>query len=299
MNDPKKAKVKILLEYLLVAGVAAGTALCNELFIFPNSFAPAGINGIATMVQYKMNFSVGYMNLLLNLPLCLISLKILNRDYAAKSLLFCLTFSLTTLVFKYRVIDVSPYLYHTDSGTSIVLAPLAAGVINGFLFALAYRVNASVGGTSIIGALEHHRRPERNMVYVTFVLNTVVAVVSYFVYHHQMEPVICCILYCFVSTIVSDRVLHGGRAQSKFEIICDDPEKIAREIIEKTHHSATVLPAKGMYQGKETSLLICLIHPRQIPQLKRILARHKGVFAYVSGVSEIYGNYKTVKDESK
>ena len=45
-------------------------AFVYYIFIINNQFAPAGLNGIATMIQYKTGFSIGYMSLIINVPLC-------------------------------------------------------------------------------------------------------------------------------------------------------------------------------------------------------------------------------------
>lgn len=278
-------------KYLIVLAMAFLMALNYEIFVFPNTFAPAGINGVATMIQYKLQFSIGYMNLLLNLPLCLAAVFILKRDYALKSLVFCLAFSGFALVFKYNLIDLSAFRYATDTGTSIVLAPVAAGVINGLIYGMTIKANASTGGTNIIAAFVHHRHPEKNLMAIVFLLNASVAVASYFVYDYKMEPVICCLIYSFITSFVSDRILKGGKSQVKFEIVSEDYEAIAREIIEETHHSATVTPAKGMYSGRNTDLLICVVNKHQIVKLQEIIRRHPGSFAYISSVNETFGNF--------
>ena len=290
---------KAVSQYAVTVLMALVMAINYEIFIFPNTFAPAGINGIATMIQYKLNFSIGYMNLLLNIPLCVISLFVLKSDYAFKSLTFCLSFSLFALVFKYGIIDLSPYIYQTDNGTSIVLAPLAAGVINGFIYGVTIKVNASTGGTAIVGSLVHHNHPEKNIMYIIFALNAAVAVSSYFVYDYKMEPVICCLIYCYVTSLLSDGMLRGFKSQIKFEIVTDDYEQLAREVIEETHHTATVLPAKGMFSGRETDLMLCVVNKRQVVKLQKIIERHPGTFAYMSSVNEIFGNYNKTGKKRK
>ena len=72
-------------------------AFTYQLFIVKNNFAPAGINGIATMIQYKTGFSIGYMSLIINVPLCSLAYFFVNRDFAKKSLLFCLVYSFAYL----------------------------------------------------------------------------------------------------------------------------------------------------------------------------------------------------------
>ena len=59
--------------HLVIIALALLCAIPNyQLFIFPNRFAPAGLNGICTMIQYVFHINVGYMSLLINIPLALL-----------------------------------------------------------------------------------------------------------------------------------------------------------------------------------------------------------------------------------
>ena len=74
--------------YLAVAGLAVVMGLSYELFVFPNAFAPAGINGFATIIQYLFHVNIGYLSLIINLPLIFLAWRKLDADFARKSLLF-------------------------------------------------------------------------------------------------------------------------------------------------------------------------------------------------------------------
>ena len=45
---------KVFAEYLLMIPAALISALVYEIFVFPNVLAPAGINGITTIIQYSV-----------------------------------------------------------------------------------------------------------------------------------------------------------------------------------------------------------------------------------------------------
>ena len=267
-------------------------ALNYRILILENSFAPAGLNGIATMIQYKLNFSVGYMSLLINVPLCVMAFFLVDRDYALKSFVFSVSFSLFLLLFQYGI-DLEQFIYKTPSST--ILAPLTAGVINGFIYGNVIRANGSTGGTDIVAACVHEKKPEMNLVWIIFAMNCAVAGASYFVYDHKPEPVILCILYSFLTSKVSDSILRGEKEQLKFEIVTTQAEEMSREIMDKLHHGVTVVPAKGMYSGTEMSMLICIINKHQIAKLRAIIDSYPGAFANVTQANEIFGNFKTVK----
>lgn len=285
-NGTKKIR-----ELLIVMAMAFLMALNYVVFIFPNAFAPAGLNGIATMVQYKLGFSVGYMNLLINVPLCGVALLVLNRDYAAKTLLFSVSSALGILFLQSGAVDMSRWIY-VAGGASAVLAPVAAGVVNGFIYGMVIRQNASTGGTDVAAAFVHKSRPEQSVVWIIFALNCIVALASFFVYDYRYEPVILCIIYCFISTRISDQILRGGKEQLKFEVITHDAEAMAVDIIRDLHHTATVLPARGMYSGMAVDMLACVINKHQIIEMQKIIARYPGSFAYVGDVDEVFGNFR-------
>ncbi|MGM9618305.1 MAG: YitT family protein [Oscillospiraceae bacterium] len=288
---------KRLWTYLIIVGLAMVCALNYQLLVFPNRFAPAGLNGICTMIQYVTGISVGYMSLLINIPLALLVMVKVGRSLAMRSLLFVSVFSVALILLGQA--DLSRFAYETANGTSRILGPLAAGVINGACASLLVRSSCSSGGTDFVAAIIHRSHPEQSFFWITFTINAIVALSSYFVYDFQMEPVILCILYCFMSSTVSDHLMKGFRSAIRFEIITDDPEEIADAIIHKLHHSATLMPARGMYLGRETSVLICIINKAQAPQLAAILQDYPHSFAVMSGVNEVVGNFKRLNPQGK
>ena len=261
-----------------------------ELFIFPNAFAPAGLNGLATMVQYLFHFSIGYFSVLINLPLLLIAWRRLDRVFAIRTLIFVLSFSATTLLL--RNVDFTPIAYHTDNGTSAILGPVAAGVINGAIYTVVLRCSGSTGGTDIVAALIRHRHPEASLVWLIFSLNAVVAAISYFVYGMKFEPVILCLIYCYLSSRISGGLLKMGQKALKFEIVTDQAEALGQALMRELHHGATLLHAEGMYSSREKGLLICVVNRHQVVAFHEILARFPGSFAYVSDVNETMGNFR-------
>lgn len=278
--------------YAVVVGMAVLMGLSYEFLVFPNAFAPAGINGLATMIQYVFHISVGYFSLVINIPLLLLAWKKVDRDFAIKSLTFVLVFSAVTLTLNQ--VDLSAVVYHTDNGNSAILGPVAAGVVSGAVYGTVIRQNGSTGGTDIVAAWVRKGHPEASLVWIIFGLNASVAVLSFFVYGCQFEPVILCLIYCYLSSHISDRILKGGKRAIKFEVVTDQAEEIARLLMAELRHGVTLLPAHGMYSEQPRKLLVCVVNCHQIVQFQKILERFPGSFAYVSEVNETVGNFKHI-----
>ena len=289
--------IKKVWTYFVIALVALAASVNYELFVFPNQFAPAGINGICTMIQYVSGISVGYLSLLINVPLAIWCYIEVSKPVALRSMVYVLTFSLGLLIFDQ--VDLSAFAYVTENGTSKILGPLVAGIIQGYVYSILVKASAYTGGTDFISAIIHKRNPNQSVFGMSFALNTCVAVLSYFVYGYQMEPVILCILYSFMSSTVAERLMKSGREAVCFEIITDYPTEISNEIIRKIHHTTTLIPAKGMYSGRERHMLICVVNKTQAATVAKIVRKYPATFAIMDSVSEVMGNFKNLSKDGK
>lgn len=289
------ATLKKIWTYLVIVGIGLIGAVNYELFVFPNQFAPSGINGICTIIQHVFGISVGSLSLLINVPLALLCYFKVSKPIALRSMVYVITFSVGLLILDH--VDLSMFAYATANGTSKILGPLVAGIIQGYNYSVLAKASAYSGGTDFISALIHVKHPEKSVYGLTFTMNVVIALTSYFVYGYQMEPVILCIIYSFTSSTLVERLMKSGREAVCFEIITDYPQELSNEIIEKVRHTTTLIPAKGMYSGRETSMLICVVNKTQASIVSRIIRRYPNTFAVMDPVSEVMGNFKSLNTD--
>ena len=285
-------------EYLAITLIAVLSALCYVIFIFPNSFAPAGFNGIATMIQHIFDINAGYLSLIFYIPFIIAVYLLVDKEFAVKSAVFIIVFSGALILMDDPFLNLDPFIYQTDNGTSTILGPVVSGILNGALLGQVIMYNSCSGGTELVAVLIHKFKSAYNFMWVTFVLNSAVAIVSYFVYGYELEPVMLCILYSFFYSNVSDRMLKGSREAIRFEIITNYPNEVANEIIEKLGHSATLVNAEGCYTHEQKSMLICVINKDQITKLKQILKKYPGTFASISNVSNTVGQFADKRKKS-
>lgn len=289
----RKPNYKSAWVFPILGIVAAGT---YALLVFPNSFAPAGVGGISTMLQKVLNFDAGILNLLINLPILIAAWFLVDREFVIKSALFTGFFSGFLIIF--RSIDpavLQKYQYFSSNGNSVILAPIAAAVLIGSAYGVTLRLHGCTGGTDVLAFIIRRYRPEFNVTWISFTLNTAIAILSFFVYDFQFEPVICCIIYCFVCSTMGNSVVKGAHSALKFEIISDEPEKLAADLMEHLKHGVTMLSAEGAYTGQHKTLIICIINKHQIADIQHIIQRYPGTFTYITNVSETIGNFRKIK----
>ncbi len=301
VSQMKRNIFKYITSQTIIIMVAILMALSYQLFIVPNNFAPAGLNGIATMVQYKTGFSIGYISLIINIPLCVFAFFAVNKKYAVSTLIFSIVYSVSFLYFQQ--IGLEEFQYNV-SGHNTIFPVILSGAINGFVYGICFWKNASTGGTDIVSKYISIIKPEINFFWMTFILNTIVAIISFFVYAQPQEngtmvynynPVVLCVLYCFLSSFIGNIVLKGTRTATKFTIITDRPNEIVNEIEKELKHGSTQIKAVGSYTKEEKSLIICIVNKHQIVSLQSILSRYENTFSFSEVVNETYGNFKKIR----
>ena len=296
---PKKDNLlnkKVMIEYVIVALMGMLLATSYILFVVKNNFAPAGLNGITVMIQYKLDFSVGFASLIINVPLCIFAFFKIDKKFAVRTLVFCLVYSLFYLFLQNVVTEGVQY---NAQGVDTIYPVMISGLISGFIYGILFRISASSGGTDIISKYVSKVKPSLNFFWVTFMINAIVAFSSLFVYSEagalDYKPVCLCLLYCFISSFMGNLMLKGNKQAYQFVIVTSSPEPIEKDIITQLKHSATRLTGHGIYSNSEKSVLFCVVNKHQIIDFQNIIKKYPDTFTYVETVNETLGNFKKIK----
>ena len=272
--------LKKCIDLAKISLLAVLTALNYCIFVFPNKFAPAGIDGICTMIQDVLDMNMGYFSLLVNIPLLIVAFIMLNRDYAIKSLFYVVVFSAAVILIKDA--GISQIYYFTQNGTSTVLAPIASGAVRGIIYTYTLKLNGSAGGIDIISSVIKIKFPHLNFMDNIFIINTLIAILSFWVYGMNIEPVICSIMYAFISSYTCNHIRSKKQENIKYEIITKTPDTIISYINNELHQSATVINAKGGYSDEDTNVILCITEKEHAPHLEKFLLDYPNCITFKS-----------------
>jgi uncharacterized membrane-anchored protein YitT (DUF2179 family) len=281
-----------VLSYFMMVVLGTFLALDYYMFVFPNSFAPGGVDGFCTMIQYIFKFNIGYLSLIFNVPLLIASLIILDKRFVAKTVIFILTFSVVSILPDH--VDMTFLLYYTENGTSTVLAPIVAGVIRGLLYVVTIKFGGCAGGVDIIAEIIHKYKPHIDLMNIIFIINVCVAVMAYFVYGFSIEPTICSIVYTFVSRTVSMGVQAGLKERVRFEIITEYSEKLCQEIGEILGQKSKIVSANTTQDGVERKMVICVVDKKAVPKLEKLVKSYPDAIMFESLIKNAYVYDRTI-----
>ena len=292
--NKKKSDIKNLILDILCA-TAAGIIVGSAYYFFQNSngFAPGGVGGLATITHHLLANRISWSILMVsfNLPIFILVSALIDKKLGVILSLYMVVQSFIPRL--YEVLGAKPYcLANNHEDFNIVFACIATGVISGFGFSLMLKRFGASGGTYGISALIKKMKPEMNIAYVSFVMDTCVVFIAFFVYGMKITPVICTLLNLFIANIIVDHGLSGIKNGYKFEIITTHPEQIAEELMTRLHRGVTEMQVHGMYSNTDKYMLVCIINKRQIGEMMKIIKKYPDTFASFEKVNEVFGNFK-------
>jgi uncharacterized membrane-anchored protein YitT (DUF2179 family) len=148
------------------------------------------------------------------------------------------------------------------------------------------------GGTYGISALIKKYKPEINIAYVSFIMDSCVVLIAFFVYGMKITPVFCTLINLFVANMIVDSGLSGIKNGYKFEIVTTNPRELSSELMTRLKHGVTSMKVHGMYTDTDKYMLVCIINKRQIGEMMKIIKSYPDTFASFEKVNEVFGNFK-------
>ena len=276
---------KKLAEYLLIVAGTAVIAVSLQFFLDPDGMVPGGFTGIAIIVKELTKGIVPdgvplwVTNLILNVPMVTIVLKINGWDFAKRTVVGSLLLSFWLAVIPYVQLMEEPDLFLTS---------VFGGVSMGIGVGLVFLGKGTTGGTDMCGAILHHFFPYISLPKLMQLLDVVITSVGIMVFGIRIA--LYSIIVVYLTAKISDRIMEGSTSAKMLYIISDQSALIAEKIIEKLGRGVTGLQGRGMYTNQDKTILICVISPREIARIKDVvLEADSRAFVIVNDSREVLG----------
>jgi len=271
-------KKELLITYpSVVAGGLIWSLAINGILIH-HQFLSGGVSGIALVIHYLFKFlPVGLMVFLMNIPIFAVGWAMISGKFFVLSLLGMLSFSFFLTVTTWLHIPIDNPL----------LSALFAGVISGVGSGLVFRAGGSGGGTGIIAmVLNRHFSVRVGM--VSFALNAIPLILGALLIN--LEAALYSIVYMYVSSSVTDRILTGFNERTSVFIISRKSSKIATEVLDKLHRGATFFKGEGAYTHTSSNIVYCVVPLFELARLKDLISTvDPKAFVVINQTMEVIG----------
>ena len=264
-------------------------ALGLHIFVYNADFAPSGVDGIATILQYVTGINAGYFTFLINLPLLIIAWFILKKRYVIYTIIYTVIISATLRILP--LLNVYQYDCSLPNHSHLISA-IFAGIFQGAT-GIFLKIGGSSGGVDIVGCLIQKKFPHKDVEKIIAYLSYAVVAVSFFVYDNSINSVCLSIIEIFICEKVTGAILRDRRNAVKFEVITNtaSAKEIKQYIIFNLRHGATLLQGQGAFSEEDKAVIVCLVSYREIAEFLRIMKKFPDTFVYYSDVMGVYGNF--------
>lgn len=252
-NLPFKVALIVLGNCIYAVGVV--------LFILPTGLITGGTTGIALIINHFTGMQISTFVAVFNVAMFALGYFVLGRTFALSTLVSTLSYPLMLGLIQKLAGD----FVLTDD---LLLSALFGGLCIGLALAIVIRIGASTGGMDIPPLIL--QKTLRIPVSVSMYVFDFVILIGQMLFTPR-ETCLYGILLVIVYTITLDKLLALGASRTKLEIVTVKSEEIRHAIISGLDRSVTLLHGKTGYVGKETEVLLCVIAPKELYKLERIV----------------------------
>lgn len=275
----KQNKLEDFVKYLFAIIGGALVGIGESWVLIPLKLTTGGFNGIGMLAYYIFGIPVFVVSLLLNIPLFLVSMKMLGVKYSFRTLLSMLSLSL--------MLNVGASW--TPLTSDMLLASIFGSVIIGIGIAIAIKGESTTGGTDLLAKIIQSRNKHLNLGEIILIIDGLIIAFAAFTFE-SIEIALYSGIAVFVMTKVIDLILDGAKYSKAILVISDKNDEISKYIMNDIKRGVTFLKGQGAYSGVEKNIVFCIANKREIPKIEdKIKEIDSAAFVIVTTVSEAIG----------
>lgn len=272
-------KEKIILRVLIIVLGSLIYSIGVNTFIIPHKLLSGGVAGIAIILQYITKFPSGYWVILINIPIFLIGIRIIDKKFGAYSFIGMVSMSISLILTR----NLNSYYHMSD----VLTSSLCGGLLTGLGAGLIFKNRASQGGTDIIAVIikKKYGLPIGK---IAFMINIVVVTLG--TYLGSLETAIYTLIAMYINSAVVDKFLQGIDNEKMVLIVAQNSDAIKQAIIGKIGRGVTFLYGEGAYTGDKKKVIYCILTSSEIQKAKSLIEDiDRSAIVTVIGTEEVRG----------
>lgn len=254
-------------------------AVSVAYFVLPFDILSGGVAGISVITKEIWGWSPTLIIDIMVVGLFIIGAFVLGKEFAIKTALSS---------FVYPVFLEILVRFPLELEIDVLMSSIFGGLIAGIGVGIAFRHNASTGGTDIIAltANKYLDIPVSTAVMITDGIITVRGLITY-----GLQDVLMGIIYIYASTIAINKVMVPKTDEAvALYIITEKKKEICEFIHTDLFRGSTILQGKGGFTAQERDIILTVVSKNQYVSLSSFIEKTDPyAFVIVSDAKEIKG----------
>lgn len=284
--------------------IAIGSFILAAGFVFfidPHKIVPGGVYGIGIVVKnltagmmhggihvpfinepiFKDGLGIGFVGLLLNIPLTIIGIKVLGPRFGVKTVV---GFVLSSIFIDFLDTNFDGALVD-----DVLLSCVFGGVLIGFGLGLIFKSRATSGGSDII-AMIIAKYTKMSLGLLMIVVDSTIVLIGLIVFKDWKIPLYSWIVI-YITGKVIDATLQGVSYDKALFIISEKYDEIREKIITDLNRGGTLINGTGMYKGLDKKIIFTNVSRREQAILQDYIKEiDPYAFMTVIDAHEVLGN---------
>lgn len=270
----------MIIDFILITlGCFIASAGVN-IFLVNAELLSGGVTGIALILQYLFNIPSGISTFLINIPLIILSYKLLSKRFTIYTTIGMSASSLF-LVLTNNI----PDFFKLDD---TLLYCIYGGVLCGLGYGLVFSRNGSTGGIDIVSMILRKRNSNLEIGKLGFTFNIFIILLAAIIFNPSKA--LYTLISIYIQATVLDKVISGFNSKKLLLILTEKEEEVIKYVIKDMNRGVTSLIAEGEYTHNLKKMLYVAVTTPQMVRLKRkILMIDPNAFITIIDVSEVNG----------
>ncbi len=276
---------KNLIEYFWIAFGAFVIAFGVIVFYSPHELVTGGVSGLAIIIEHVSynNFGKGIpiwlTSMLFNIPLFAFGGFVRGKEFFKRSI--C---GFTSMTIAFYLLE----RIYIPATFDIFISTVFGGIIVGIGVGLLFKNSGASGGTDLAAAIVHKIFKDIPVGNILLIMDSTIIVLGVFVF--GIEKGLYALISVFTVTKTISFVIEGAAFAKGIHIISDKSEEIADVLMKDLVRGVTGFYGKGMYTKLDKTILYCVVSPKQVVKLKKIVEKvDENAFIIVTDAKEVQG----------
>ena len=273
LNGPQRHLVDV---FLIIAGSFV-IALGFNLFFLPNGIASGGVAGVSILAEAWFGLEPAFTQWALNIPLFILGVLLLGRNYGVRSLLGSVILPLFVFITRDWPIPTANPL----------LASLYGGIAVGLGIGIVYRGRGSTGGLTILAQIIQKFSGLSFSTCVVLLDGSVIVLAAFVL---SMEQALYALVGLYVTGKVIDTIEMGFNYTKVAYIISNYTDELTEAILKDLDRGLTKLNGEGGYTGEARTVLMVVVGQNEVSRLKTLVRTvDPGAFVIIGSANEVLG----------
>lgn len=271
-------------KYLMIIVGITITAIGINVFYSPYQLVTGGLSGFAIVIEYVSRTVLGYgiplwlTNLVVNIPLFIVGIKLKGKEFAGKSIFAAMFFSVALWYTSY----IPPVK------SDLLIASVFGGALVGLGIGFVLRASATTGGTDLLATIIKHYFKRIQISNIMLGIDSVIITIGLFVF--GVEKAMYALISVFIVSKVINSVLEGINYSKAVHIISTKAEEVSAALMKELNRGVTGINGTGMYTGEDKKILFVVCSKNQLVTLQKVVTSvDDKAFITITDVREVVG----------